>query len=466
MEKNNNILEEALNDINLIQEALKKNTKEILHATMREEIENILKESIIDDEKEIEKLNCDECETNENGNENGKIKVSEESSENDTEIIKLKNENINTNNEKDDDDLFEEIDLTNASDEEVIKVFKRLKDDDEIEIVSKNHIIVRDTNNDEEYSILVDLSKLEELKDELQNELNDDDIENDKEETEEDGENENDEDIEIDIDNDDDDENVDEDKNLEMKEESEENIYEIELEDSEDSDESIKIKELGKKDGMDFYKFDLSDLKENYDEEIMLHGQDRVAEEEELEFDDDETEISENKSRAMADLHAQRIRPEGSKEYHTAPIGRSDKYVSLESYKKVLNVAKQLHEENLQIKSALKEFKKMLAETVLYNTNLTYLVKIITEHATTKDEKIQIMKRFDNVKTIQESKNLYKTILTELNNKNVIKENVSKKIENNIHSGSSQNLLNESTIYVDNSTKRIIELMKKIDNKE
>ena len=36
--------------------------------------------------------------------------------------------------------------------------------------------------------------------------------------------------------------------------------------------------------------------------------------------------------------------------------------------------------------------------------------RLFTEHSTTKQEKINILRRFDNVETIKESKDLYKTI--------------------------------------------------------
>ena len=62
------------------------------------------------------------------------------------------------------------------------------------------------------------------------------------------------------------------------------------------------------------------------------------------------------------------------------------------------------------IREALKKFKNMLVETVVYNTNLSYVAKLFMEHATTKDEKISIIKRFDEVSSIKESKKLYKSI--------------------------------------------------------
>ena len=132
-------------------------------------------------------------------------------------------------------------------------------------------------------------------------------------------------------------------------------------------------------------------------------------------------------------------------------------------YNELLTVAKKLQVENKEFKEALKKFKQMLAESVIYNTNLTYMVKIITENTTTKDEKQTIMKRFDDVKSLKESKGLYKTILGELrSNKKNITENINK---NSVKSSSSSVIL-ESNVYVDKSTQRIKDLINRVENKD
>lgn len=180
---------------------------------------------------------------------------------------------------------------------------------------------------------------------------------------------------------------------------------------------------------------------------------------------EDEDLVDENKSRAQADLHAQRVRPDGKKEYHTAPIGRTNESVSKKQFNELLTIAKKLQNENREVKKALGAFRKMLAESVVYNTNLTYMVKIITEHSTSQAEKQEIMKRFDSVKTLKESKSLYKTIVGEFSNKKPITESIVSKIDKKVI-GSSSSKLTESTAYVDDSTKRIKDLISRVENKD
>ena len=87
------------------------------------------------------------------------------------------------------------------------------------------------------------------------------------------------------------------------------------------------------------------------------------------------------------------------------------------------------------------------------------------EHSTTKAEKANIIKRFDTeVSSIKESKKLYNTISNELENRKPINEAVENKIIKEATSSVSKQL-NESTAYVDPSTKRIIELINRVEKK-
>ena len=61
---------------------------------------------------------------------------------------------------------------------------------------------------------------------------------------------------------------------------------------------------------------------------------------------------------------------------------------------------------NEEYRKALNIFRTKLNEVAVFNSNLAYATRLFTEHTTTKQEKINILKRFDNVETIKESKNL------------------------------------------------------------
>jgi hypothetical protein len=123
-----------------------------------------------------------------------------------------------------------------------------------------------------------------------------------------------------------------------------------------------------------------------------------------------------------------------------------------------------LQEKNEEYKKALDFFRKKLDEVAVFNSNLAYSTRLFTEHSTTKQEKINILRRFDNVETIKESKNLYKTIKEELSGdvpSNTITESVQNKVVRTPKTGSSTNLI-ESKTYENPQFLRMKDLMAKI----
>jgi hypothetical protein len=122
-----------------------------------------------------------------------------------------------------------------------------------------------------------------------------------------------------------------------------------------------------------------------------------------------------------------------------------------------------LRKQNGEYKKALVLFKDKLNEVAVFNANLAYSTKLITENTTTKQEKINILKRFDNVDNITESKKLYERIKSELRTKKPIVENVVSKISNSPTTSTSKEVLTESKAYENPAFKRIKELMKKIN---
>ena len=96
---------------------------------------------------------------------------------------------------------------------------------------------------------------------------------------------------------------------------------------------------------------------------------------------------------------------------------------------------------------------------MVFNSNLAYTVKLFTENTTTKQEKFEIMKKFDNVTSLKESQKVYKSIVNDLSTKKGITEAVEEKLEKTYTAG--HKTITENTVYVDSSNARIIELMKK-----
>jgi hypothetical protein len=122
-----------------------------------------------------------------------------------------------------------------------------------------------------------------------------------------------------------------------------------------------------------------------------------------------------------------------------------------------------LREKNEEYRKALNVFRDKLNEVAVFNSNLAYATRLFTEHSTTKQEKINILRRFDSVETLKESKALYKTIKDELSGDNgkVVKESIENKLEKTPASGSSANLI-ESNIHENVQFSRIKDLMSKI----
>jgi hypothetical protein len=88
---------------------------------------------------------------------------------------------------------------------------------------------------------------------------------------------------------------------------------------------------------------------------------------------------------------------------------------------------------------------------------------LFTEHSTSKQEKINILRRFDTAETLKESKALYKQIKDELTGekKKFVNESIEKVIEKTPQSGSAMNLI-ESKTYENPQFLRMKDIMSKI----
>lgn len=70
--------------------------------------------------------------------------------------------------------------------------------------------------------------------------------------------------------------------------------------------------------------------------------------------------------------------------------------------------------ENKQLKETVAKVSKIMKEAVQVNVNLGHIVRLMVENSTTKAEKEDIVKRFNNVKSNEEAKTLYESISSEL----------------------------------------------------
>jgi len=142
------------------------------------------------------------------------------------------------------------------------------------------------------------------------------------------------------------------------------------------------------------------------------------------------------------------------------PSNQGKKYKS--GRKEINEEVETLKKQNSEYKKALVLFKEKLNEVAVFNANLAYATRLFTEHSTTKQEKLNILKRFDSVSTMNESKGLFNTIKSELNTKKSVTESVVDKISSTPQTSSSQEVLSESKAYENPQFKRMKDLMSKI----
>ena len=125
-----------------------------------------------------------------------------------------------------------------------------------------------------------------------------------------------------------------------------------------------------------------------------------------------------------------------------------------------------LREKNEEYKKALDIFRTKLNEVAVFNSNLAYATRLFTEHSTTKQEKINVLRRFDNVESLKESKSLYRSIKSELNSggsssEQKITESIERTVNRSVESGSAVNLI-ESKTYENPQFLRMKDLMSKL----
>lgn len=119
---------------------------------------------------------------------------------------------------------------------------------------------------------------------------------------------------------------------------------------------------------------------------------------------------------------------------------------------------RRIYNENKQLKKALLRFKGSLQEAALTNVNLGQIIKLLSENATTFDEKKEIINRFGNeVNSIKDSKRLYESISRELKRKGGLALD-----EGRQYGVLGSRKLNETQIYQDKDMLKSLDLMHKL----
>ena len=517
MQETKNIVEEALIQMKNVEEAIAENAKGILASTMKEEINQLVKESLSeqDDETEVD----------------AEVDMDMDDEELDIDMDTDNEEDMDMEIDMDMDSDETPIDLTDASDEEILKVFKAMGEEDGI-IVKKDgeDIHLSDTNADTEYLVKLGESEEDKNLEEMQMDemddvdtqsvidaifSNDGNIEDDQEMEDDEEvmyEIEFDEEDEEDLEEDDDMLDEEDDDMLDEEDDQLEEAYnhkKAKKSETKESKMSVKPKGVGIGSGPKFKYKDKAaggfkeDKKEGpkmmgtgkakfeYKKGENMEGKSKVVKAETKEgqgYKDREDERLSMKHGKIAskDLKTTKARRDdagfekretkeaartygnGSKEGRGLRKGISNnrKYVYGKNGVKVESLEAEismLREKNEEYRKALNVFREKLNEVAIFNSNLAYATRLFTEHSTTKKEKINILRRFDDVESLKESKSLYKSLKDELTKTETksINESVEKKINNTVSSGSAVNLI-ESKTYENPQFMRMKDLMSKL----
>ena len=484
MTKNKNVIEEALLQISNLEESLNKNAEGILSSTMKEEISSLVKESLKEqDEVEDDEVDIEDTDVDTDVEDIDTDNLDVDDSEEEDDMLGMDDTEDDFEMEFDTDTEDDTIDLTGASDEEVLTVFKAMGDNDGV-IVKKDDKMIHlsDTENDTEYLIQLGESEMEfdelgpdeELEELYSREVDDFDFYFSKDDEEDDDE------FSFD-----DEEEEDEDEFSFDDEEEEEIIFELELDDTEleesledemdvedeeesiyESKKSIKPKGIGMGNASKF----------KYDKKPNMGGGFKTVKKSANKTMGTGKAKFEYKEGANLDGKMKKVEGKKTETKEASRTLGNGKYWGREGLPKPKAAPRHLRKEgteelevlrakNEEYRKALDLFRTKLNEVAIFNSNLAYATRLFTEHSTTKQEKINILRRFDNVDTLKESKNLYKSIKDELGSpkstENTITESFERTVSKTPSTGSAANLI-ESKTYENPQFLRMKDLMGKI----
>jgi len=325
----------------------------------------------------------------------------------------------------------ETIDLTGASDSDVVSVFKKMGPEDEIEVVNDNGMVtLKDNKSGSEYRIELNTGASVPS---VEMGIGDEGLELE-------GLTEN-----------------------EEEEESEEVIYEIEVDDEEDVD--FMSDYMGDDtDEMSYMNGPKNTLPETDDTQATdyMYNEHPVSDEDAVKGMKGKTDyMSRVKSTRSRYTTNNRNNPEaidrmGGSESYKSTYGESKAPQITKLIKEntdlntknttLVSENKELTETQEKMVDALKQFRKKLQEVAVFNSNLTYAVRLFTENSTTKEEKQEVLKRLDSAKTLKESQSIYKQLVKEYSSgKAPIKETIDEKINKTASSGAQ---ISEQSVFV------------------
>lgn len=405
-----NILDETLLDFKIIEEMMAKTSDSTITSILNEKVKENLKKIITEDEDEedVDSVNSDSTETEEDGlndvdgqesgisdDENEPINADDLDGDGDVDLSDAEDGEGSdsaelADNDEEDFDMSkfqtgdDEYDLTGADIDSVVRVFKKVDDNDSIIVKKTDDGKIELIDNEADTEYLIDLDGVEGESDEDGLVINDEEIDSENDEL--------DEEVEIDLD-----------------------------------DEDLM------------------------DEKNMTQS------------------ISANRRSGVMSQTRQEYAP-GANNRDGSKLIASESAIK-KAYEKKLNLIeskyaekiKQLDEEMKQYKETLIKFRDKLKESAVLNNNLAKYVKLVTENATTKDEKLQILNRFaTEANTIEAGNSLFESINKSLNKKTV--SGIDINVEKQFAVNNPPKKLDEQVIYQDKSLQETINLMKRMNN--
>lgn len=441
-------LEDKLKDVaqSTINSILEEKTNQNLRQILSEDENSFSEEEVDDDE------NLDNQET---PNEEG------------ADVV---NDDVDSAEDNDDDEWSDldkykdedgDYDLRSMDKDELVKVLKLMNPDDGVRVVKDEDgtLKVTDEANGDEYEL----------------ELDDEDGDADTDEFDTDGDNNeveielNDDDVDDGSDIDDDDDLSDDEIEVELNEDNlgyTDNYQKQTAMTTPDNHEPADSKSTYSMDGGVPTGTEKpwvgGKKKEPYNDEVNEEcGADAEGTEEPIE--EGGGEFGKVAARVSGKQHRNNSNGQGGQPYgarHNSVAGEYKDYepsVS-ESIKKKAN---EIFLENKQLKQLMGKLKKQVNEAIVVNQSLSNIVKIINENSTTVNEKKDILRRFNECTTREESNKLYTTICEELKRNGNAHTNVKETINSQL--SESRNRAVETPMYQSQDLSDTLSFMQRLN---
>ena len=509
MANNQNVVEDALYQIRNLEETLQENAKGILQSTMSEEIKQLVKESLKESKNDEEIDEQDEPVAGGEAEMDTETEMDDEEMDDDMEVdaeMEMDDEDYEMEDEDEVEDVEmgaedemgdeETIDMTGASDAEVLRVFKAMGDNDGIVVKKEGENTVHLTDGDNEY--MIQLGESEEDMNETIYEIEMDEEDYTMEDyTMEDDMMEDDMMGDYTMEDDMMEDDMMEDDTMEdytMEDDMTSMEEEFDMDGIMESiKKSVSPKGVGIGKGPKFSYDKKPNMGGGFNEKrkeafgkgtkAMGTGKAKFEYKEEKEWGGNKGDYKRSNGHKVGekDGHFKDYEKKETKEavrtnsYPRAnKVGNrkgSDQNVNRKEIRQRPNTrvneeVQLLKNKNDEYKKALDVFRTKLNEVAVFNSNLAYATRLFTEHSTTKQEKVNILRRFDNVESLKESKNLYRSIKDELNSggsssEQKLTESIERTVNRTVETGSSANLI-ESKTYENPQFLRMKDLMGKL----